>query len=156
MRGATFSGLVALLVAGCMDPKAPETLAGQRLEVGDQRLIAWPVTAVDMSAYGLIGVTCETGEFPVQALEPDRDPAIAGREFAFAAAFNRAMVASPYYSAAECRAFTAEGQPALGRVGPETTQVEAPGPGDSFRQIFGFEAPQTSAGPARRLDENRK
>ncbi|WP_143105780.1 hypothetical protein [Brevundimonas viscosa] len=124
-----------------MDPKAPETLAGQRLEVGDQRLLAWPATAMDTPAYGVIGVSCEIGEFPIQVLEPDRDPAIARREFAFAAAFNQAMIASPYYSAAECRAFSADGQPALGRVGPEATRVAAPRLGEDFRQIFGFEAP---------------
>lgn len=141
MRAAALSGLAALVLAGCMDPKAPATLAGQRLEVGDQRLLAWPVTAVDLPAYGVVGATCETGEFPIQVLEPDRDPATARREFAFAAAFNQAMIANRYYSAAECRAFGADGRPALGRVGPEATRVGSSRPGATFRQIFGFEAP---------------
>ncbi len=140
MRAVALSGLLALALAGCMDPKAPATLAGQRLEVGDQRLLAWPVTAADLPAYGVVGVTCETDEFPIQVLEPDRDPATARREFAFAAAFNQAMINNHYYSAAECRAFSADG-PALGRVGPEATRVEAPRPGAAFREIFGFEAP---------------
>ncbi|MFN3931376.1 MAG: hypothetical protein ACK4JY_06455 [Brevundimonas sp.] len=135
---------VALVGCADPDPHDPDVLAGQRLEVGDQRLIGYSPLVMDGPLYGVVGVQCEPLGFPVQILEADRDPATAGRELAFASRFNRAMIAQPYYTAAECIPFgPAEGEGlGLGSATEDGLGGSAPLPKtETFEQIFGFPAP---------------
>lgn len=142
-RAATVSVALAVALIGCAapDPHDPDILAGQRLEVGDQRLIGHAPAVADGPSFGVVGVRCEPLGFPVQILEPDRDPATARRELAFAARFNRAMIAQPYYTAARCETFGSDGQWGLGLA---VDEGEGPAPlpaAEPFDRIFGFPAP---------------
>ena len=140
MRAAAALSLVLGLTA-CMDPGSPETLAGQRLEVGDQRLIGQITLMIHGPPYAVIGVKCEEPGFPIQLMDLSRDPEIAKREVAFAVAFNQAMVRNPYYSAAECRAIgTASEVHLADAIDDRTGEAPLP-PTESFEQIFGFAAP---------------
>ncbi|MDZ4109576.1 MAG: hypothetical protein U1E18_08265 [Brevundimonas sp.] len=137
------SAALVVALVGCADPDPhdPDILAGQRLEVGDQRLIGHAPAVIHGPSFGVVGVRCEPLGFPIQILEPDRDPARARRELAFVSRFNRAMVAQPYYTAARCEPFGSEDDWGLGLAVDER---EGPAPlpaAESFDRIFGFPAP---------------
>ncbi|MDY6923637.1 MAG: hypothetical protein SWI22_06725 [Pseudomonadota bacterium] len=134
---------LGVALVGCVDPDPhdPDILAGQRLEVGDQRLIGHVPRVIDGPSYGVVGVRCEPLGFPVQIIEPDRDPATARKELAFASRFNRAMIAQPYYTAAECEPFSRGDEPGLG-LAVDEGDGPTPFPAtETFEQIFGFPAP---------------
>lgn len=146
MRRALMSMAFGVALVGCAepDPRDPVILAGQRLEVGDQRLIGYSPVVMDGPLYGVVGVQCEPLGFPVRILEPGRDPATARRELAFASRFNRAMIAQPHYTAAECEPFgPADGAGwGLGSATEEGLGGSAPLPAtEPFERIFGFPAP---------------
>ena len=143
MRAAAMSAALAVALVGCADPDPhhPDILAGQRLEVGDQRLIGHSPAVTDGPSFGVVGVRCETLGFPIQLLEPSPDPATARRELAFASSFNRAMIAQPYYTAAECEPFGTADAWGLGLAVDEVARPAQLPATETFEQIFGFPAP---------------
>jgi hypothetical protein len=140
MRSAAIMVAFAAMLAGCADPRAPDTLAGQRLEVGDQRLIGYLPAIIHGPAFGVPGVRCEPPGFPLQILEPGPDAATARRELAFVSAFNQAMIGNIHYTAAACEPFSQGEDWGLGSAGEQQVGSKPP-PTETFEQIFGFPAP---------------
>ena len=140
MRAAAALLLVVTLTA-CMDAKSPDTLAGQRLEVGDQRLIGYVPVVIHGMAVTVPGLKCDRRGFPIQVLEPSADPATVRRELAFVVAFNQSMALNPYYSAAECEPRGSQAEAFYGSAMEGDLTAESFPPTETFQQIFGFAAP---------------
>lgn len=132
---------VLAALAACMDARSPDTLAGQRLEVGDQRLIGNIPIVIHGMSVTVPGVDCDRRGFPVQVLELSADQATARREWAFAAAFNQSMAGNPYYSAAECEPRGSETESYAGPAMEGELTAESFPQTETFEQIFGFEVP---------------
>ena len=140
MRAAAALSLFVALTA-CMDARSPDTLAGQRLEVGDQRLIGYVPVVIHGMTVTVPGLECDRRGFPIQVLEPSADPATVRRELAFAVAFNQSMARSPYYSAAECEPRGSETEVYVGSAVDGELTAESFPPTEGFLQIFGVPVP---------------